>query len=110
MCVLYVSLGPKVRPRRFECVVLGSAVLFILRSRLLLYSTGSGVNRVYVYLPGFNVRCFVLSRQNFMQVCLYVFLCCTGACVCICDDDVFCVDHDRNWCSGLWYVCRVNVK
>ena len=48
MCVLYVSFGSKVRPRTFGCVNVGSAVLFILRSRLLLYSTGSGVNRVQV--------------------------------------------------------------
>ena len=40
MCVLHVSLGSKA----FECVAMGSAVLFILRSRLLLYYAGSGVN------------------------------------------------------------------
>ena len=51
----------KVRPRTFECVAMGSAMLFILRSRLLLYSAGSGVNRVQVVLSGFSVRlfCFV---------------------------------------------------
>ena len=36
MCVLYVSFGYKIRPRTFGCVAMGSAVLFILRSRLLL--------------------------------------------------------------------------
>ena len=46
MCVLYVSFGSTVRPRTFECVTMGSAVLLILRSKLLLYSSGSGVNRV----------------------------------------------------------------
>ena len=46
MCVLYVSFGSKIRPRTFSCVAMGSAVLFILRSRLLLYSAGAGVNRV----------------------------------------------------------------
>ena len=56
MCVLYVSFGSKVRPRTFGCVVMGSAVLFIFRSRLLLYSAGSGVNRVQVVLSGFSVR------------------------------------------------------
>ena len=45
-CVMYVSFGSKVRPRTFECVAMGSAVLFILRSILLLYFAGSGVNRV----------------------------------------------------------------
>ena len=64
MCVLYVSFGSKVRPRTYGCVVMGSAVLFILRSRLLLYSAGSG----------FTVILFVLSRQK-----LYV-----GMVVCIC--------------------------
>ena len=47
MCVLYVSFGSKVRPRTFFCVrCQGSALLFIVRSRLLVYSAGSGVNRV----------------------------------------------------------------
>ena len=34
---------------------MGSAVLVILRSILLLYSAGSGVNRVQVVLSGFSV-------------------------------------------------------
>ena len=55
MCM---SFGSKVRPRTFGCVAMGSAVLFILRSRLLLYSAGSGVNRVQVILSGFSVRLF----------------------------------------------------
>ena len=44
MCVLYMSFGSKVRPRTFGCVAMRSAVLFSFRSRLLLYSAGSGVN------------------------------------------------------------------
>ena len=44
--VLHVSFGSKVRSRTFGCVVMGSAPLLILRSRLLVYSAGSGVNRV----------------------------------------------------------------
>ena len=44
MWALYVSFGSKVRPRTFGCVTMGSsAVLFILRSRLLVYSVGSGL-------------------------------------------------------------------
>ena len=43
-----VSFGSKVRPRTFGCVAMGSALLFIVRSRLLVYSAGSGVNRVQV--------------------------------------------------------------
>ena len=57
ICVLYVTIGSKVRPRTFVCVSMGSTVLFILRSRLLLYSAVSGVNRVQVVLSGFSVRC-----------------------------------------------------
>ena len=48
MCVLYVRFGFKVRARTFGCVAMGSVVLYILRSRFLLYPTGSGVNRVIV--------------------------------------------------------------
>ena len=65
MCVLYVSFGSKVRPRTFGSVVMSSAVLFILRSRLLLYSAGIGVNRVQVVLSGFSVRLFCPGK-NFM--------------------------------------------
>ena len=34
--VLYVRFGSKVRPRTFGCVAMGSALLFIVRSRLLV--------------------------------------------------------------------------
>ena len=44
--VLYVSFGSKVRPRTFGCVAMGSTLLLIVRSRLLVYYSGSGVNRV----------------------------------------------------------------
>ena len=56
MCVLYVSFGCKVRTNTFGCVAMSSALLFIFRSRLLLYSVGSGVNRVQIVLSGFSVR------------------------------------------------------
>ena len=64
MCVLYVSFGSKVRPRTLGCVAMGSALLFIVRSRLLVYSAGSGVNRVQVVLSGFSKRlfCFVQAK------------------------------------------------
>ena len=61
MCVLYVSFVSKVRPRTFGCVAMGSALLFIVRSRLLVYSAGSGVNRVFCLDL---VRGFFLSRQK----------------------------------------------
>ena len=73
MCVLYVSFGFKIRPRTFGCVAMGSAVLFILRSRLLLYSAGSGVNRVQVVLSGLSVRlfCFVQVKTVCRYGCMY---------------------------------------
>ena len=46
MCMLYVSFGSEERPRIFGCVAMGSAVVFILSFTLLLYSVGSGMNRV----------------------------------------------------------------
>ena len=73
MCVLYVSFGSKVRPRNFGCVSMGSAVLFILRASWLLYSAGSGLNRVQVVLSEFGVRlfCFVLAKLYVgMAVCI----------------------------------------
>ena len=81
MCVLYVSFGSKVRPRTFGCVAMGSALLFIVRSRLLVYSAGSGVYTVQVDLSGFSKSCFVLPRQKLcvgMVVCiswLHSYLC-----------------------------------
>ena len=49
-CVLYVSFGSKVRSRTFGCVAMCSELLFILRSRLLVYSAGSGVIKLQVVL------------------------------------------------------------
>ena len=82
-----------VRPITFGCVVaMSSAVLFILRPRLLLYSAGSGVNRVQVVLSRFSVRleCFVQAKT----------LCISLLHSCLCD--VICVRHGLNQCSGCW--------
>ena len=81
MCVLYVSFRYKVRPRPLGCIAMGGAVLFMLRSSLLLYSAGFGVNRVQVVLSGFSVRLYCFARQKLyvgMVVCfswLYSCLC-----------------------------------
>ena len=97
MCVLDVSFGSKVRPRPFGCVAMGSALLFILRSRLLVYSAGSGV-----VLSEFSMRLFFCPGKNFMLVWLYVFLGCTRACVWGCNGDVVCVGHDLYRGTGWW--------
>ena len=81
MCVLYVSFGFKVRPRTFGCVAMGSALLFIVISILLVYSAGSGVNIVQVVLSGFSkgLFCFVQAKLYVgMVVCiswLHSYLC-----------------------------------
>ena len=62
---------------------MSSAVLFILRSRLLLYSTGSGVNRVQV-LSRLSVRlfCFVQAKT----LCSYGYMYFLAALVLLCVD------------------------
>ena len=84
MCVLYVSFGSKVKPRTFGCIAMYSAMFFILRSRLLVYSAGSGVNRVQVVLSGFSVRlfCFVQAKTLCRYNCMYFY----AALVCVCFD------------------------
>ena len=51
-----------------------SSVLFILRSRLLLYSAWSGVNRVQYVLSGFSVSmfCFVHAKTLCRYGCVYL--------------------------------------
>ena len=80
MCVLYVSFGSKVRPRTFGCVAMGSALLFIVRSRLLVYS---GVNRVQVVLSGFSKRlfCFIQVKTLCRYGCMYFLAALVLVCV-----------------------------
>ena len=91
MCVLYVSFGSKLRPRTVGCVAMGSALFFIVRSRLLVYSAGSGVNKVQVVVSGFSVDYCVLSRQQLYIGMVVCILSCIPTCVCGCDSDVVCV-------------------
>ena len=105
-----VSVVSKVRPRTFGCVAMCSAVLFILRSRLFLYSAGSGVNRVQVILSGFSVRlfCFVQAKTLCMYGCMYFLAALIIVCVYVMV--MICVGHNLNRCSVCWYVCSVNVE
>ena len=76
-------------------------LLFISRSRLLLYSAGTVVNRVYVVLARFSGRllCFVHAKA----LCRYGYMYFLAALVLVCvDGDVICVRHDLNQCSGWW--------
>ena len=83
MCVLYVSFGFKVRPITFGCVATSSALLCIFRSRLLVYYTGSGVNRVQVVLSGFSMRlfCFVQTKTFCRYGCIYFLAALVIVCV-----------------------------
>ena len=65
MCVLYVS------------------VVSFFRSRLLLYSAGSGVNRVQAVLSGFSVRlfCFVQATTLCRYGCMYLLAALVLVCV-----------------------------
>ena len=58
-------------------------VLFIFRSRLLLYSAGSGVNIVQVVLSGFSVRlfCFDLEETVCRYGCMYFLVALVLVCV-----------------------------
>ena len=68
-----------VRPKTFECVA--GFGCFKDQNRIV-YSSGSGVNRVQVVLSGFSVRlfCFVQTK-TLCRYGWYVFLGCTHACV-----------------------------
>ena len=83
MCMLYVSFGSKVRPRTFGCVAMGSALFCIFRSRLLVYSAGSGMNRVYVVLSGFSMRLlyFVQAKTFCRYGCIYFLAALVLVCV-----------------------------
>ena len=83
MCVLYVSFVSKVRPRTFWCVVMGSGLLCIFRSRLIVYAAGSGVNREQVVLSGFSMILFLFSRQK-LYVGMVVCISWLHPCLCLC--------------------------
>ena len=81
--MLYVSFRSKVRPITFGCVAMGSELLFIFRSRLLIYSAGSGVNRVQVVLSGFSMSlfCFVQAETLCRYGCMYFLAALVLVCV-----------------------------
>ena len=83
MCVLYVDFWSKVRPSTCGYVAIGSAVLFILRSRLLLYYVGSGVNRVQVVLSGFSVSLLFrpCKKTVYRYGCVHFFVAFVLVCV-----------------------------
>ena len=55
-----MSFESKVRPKTLGCNAMGSVLLFMFRPRLLLYSAGSGVNRVQVFFVWINYEVVML--------------------------------------------------
>ena len=64
-------------------LAMGSALLFIVRSKLLVYSAGSGVNRVQVVLSGFSMRvfCFVQTKTLCRYGCMHFLAALVLVCV-----------------------------
>ena len=60
--MLKLSLGSKVIPRILGFLTVGMIMLFIERFNVLLYSAGSGVNRVQVDLSGLRVSSFSIVQ------------------------------------------------
>ena len=83
MGVLYVSFGPKVRPRTFGCVAMGSAGLFILRSRIVRIFCRSEVNRVQVVRSGFSVSFFMFCPGKKLYVGMIVCIYLLQSCLCV---------------------------
>ena len=81
--VVDVSFGSKVRHKTCGCVAMGSVLWFVIRSRLLVYSAGSGVNRVQVVWSGFSMFCFVqaLCRYGCMYFLSVLMLVCVDVIV-----------------------------
>ena len=83
VCAVCEFFWSKLKPSKSGCNAMGSAVLFILRSRLLVYSAGSTGNRVKVVLCGFSVRllCFVRAKPLCRYGCMYFFDALVPVCV-----------------------------
>ena len=78
MGVMYESFGSNVRHLTFGCYAMGSVVVFILRSRLLLYSAGSGLSKVQFALSRFSAILFCLFQSK-----LYVCISWLHSCLCV---------------------------
>ena len=81
--MLYVSVGSKVRSRIFGCISMGSTVVFILMSRLLLYSARSGMNRVQAVLSGFSVRLLHFVQTKKLYVGMVECTSWLNSCLCV---------------------------
>ena len=80
------------------CVVL---FLFIVRSRLLVYSAGSGVNRVQVVLSGFRKMLFCFVQAT--TLCRYGYMYFLAALVLVCVDVIVMSSaYAMTCCTGWW--------
>ena len=62
VCSAKFSLGSNVMPSIFGFLVVGMRMLLIVKFSVVLYSAGSGVNRVEDDLSGFSCRSFSLVQ------------------------------------------------
>ena len=78
MCLLYVSLGSRVRPSIFGFLIMSSVLLLICRFSLVLYSEGSSVKRVHVVFSVLIMKLFacVHTWMLFKYDCIGVFFMC----------------------------------
>ena len=74
MCFEKLSLGSSVRPSIFGFGSVGRVSLSILKESFLLYSAGSGVNRVVIVLLAFSMR--LLSDVHFTISSRYGWILC----------------------------------
>ena len=63
MCFENFSFGSRVRPRILGSLTVGRVWFPIVSDRVLLYSAGSGLNRVVVVLSGFSVSWLVVVQS-----------------------------------------------
>ena len=109
MCVLHVSFGSKVRPITVGCIVMGSAVLFSLGSRLLVYHAGSGVNSVYIVF--FSIYCkIVMFCPGIFFKCRYGCMYFSAAHVLECADVMVMPSTYAMTCTGALGVGKYEVK
>ena len=77
---------------------MGSALLFIVGSRLLVYSAGSGVNSLQVVLSGICKRlfCFVQAKT----LCRYGCMCFLASLVLVCVEVIVMSSAYTMTCTG----------
>ena len=88
ICLLWVSLGSRMRPNVLGSVFMSSIVLLICRYNLALYSAGSDVKNIHVICPSWVWGCLTWSTCG----------CCVDMMVvCFCYIHVYVSVYCSNW-------------